>query len=105
MHDNIRRWIFDRFALVYGFCHGGFYALTSPAVAEFFGTRCHGLILGIVIFCGSVGGCLGPLVAGYIFDMTSSYQAVFLLLLSMAVAGCLLIFYSGPVKGRATNGT
>ena len=86
------------FGVVYGFCHGGFFALISPTVAEFFGTRYHGLILGIVIFSGSVGGAVGPLVTGHIFDTTDSYRTAFLLLLSLAITGFILILSSGPAK-------
>lgn len=93
-------WTLLIFALIYGFCHGGFYALQSPTVAEFFGIRSHGLILGIVIFVGSVGGSLGPLVTGYIFDTTTSYQVAFLLLLSLAIAGFTLILSSGSAKRK-----
>ena len=98
-------WALSLFALVYGFCHGGFYALLSPTVAEFFGTRSHGLILGIVIFSGSVGGSLGPLVTGHIFDTTTSYQVAFLLLLSLAIAGFILILSSGSAERKVVSQT
>ena len=87
-------WSLTLFVVVYGFCHGGFYALISPTVAEFFGTRSHGAIFGIVIFCGSMGGAIGPLVTGYIFDISASYQTAFLLLLALAIAGFISILFS-----------
>ena len=96
-------WALFLFALVYGFCHGGFYVLTSTTVAEFFGTRSHGLILGIVIFSGSVGGSLGPMVTGHIFDITASYQVAFLVLLALAIIGLILLFFSGSVEHRPIN--
>lgn len=86
------------FGLVYGFCHGGFYALISPLVAEFFGTRYHGGILGFVIFSGAVGGTVGPVLVGYIFDVTLSYRLSFLLLLAMAVMGLITTFLSARKK-------
>lgn len=91
-------WALSIFALVYGFCHGGFYALISPTVAEFFGTRSHGAIFGVVIFSGSVGGAIGPLVTGYIFDITASYQAAFLLLLALSIVGFISILFSGTAQ-------
>ncbi len=93
-------WTLILFAIIYGFCHGGFFALISPTVAEFFGTRSHGLILGIVIFSGCVGSSLGPLVVGYIFDTRASYRVAFLLLLSLAITGFVLILLSGSVKRK-----
>lgn len=91
-------WALSIFTIVYGFSHGGFYALISPTVAEFFGTRSHGLIFGVVIFSGSVGGAIGPLVTGHIFDITASYHMAFLLLLVLAIAGFILILFSGTVQ-------
>jgi MFS family permease len=73
-------WMFYLFAAVYGFAHGGFFSLVSPLVARFFGTKSHGLLFGIVIFSSTLGGAIGPLLAGYIFDHTASYKIVFLIL-------------------------
>jgi MFS family permease len=84
------------FGLVYGFAHGGFYVLNSTAVADFFGTRAHGLILGTLIFSGSLGGSIGPFVTGRIFDVTGSYQIAFILLLTLAVAGLVMISSAEP---------
>ncbi len=96
-------WMLLLFALVYGFCHGGFFALMSPAVAEFFGTHSHGLIFGIVIFSGSVGGSLGPLISGRIFDTTGSYDMAFLLLLLLASTGFILVLLSGQHNGKQSK--
>jgi len=73
-------WMFYLFATLYGFAHGGFFSLVSPLIARLFGTRSHGLLFGIVIFCSTIGGAIGPFMAGYIFDVTRSYKIVFLLL-------------------------
>ena len=60
------------FAVVatYGFAHGGFFTVVSPAVAEFFGTRAHGAIFGGVLFFGTMGAVVGPIMAGWTFDAT-----------------------------------
>jgi MFS family permease len=78
------------FAVVYGFAHGGFFALLSPTVADLFGTRSHGLLFGIVVFCGTLGGFTGPTFAGYVFDVTKSYQLVFQALTILSITGLLL---------------
>ena len=38
-----------------------------------------------------MGGAIGPLMAGRIFDLTGSYQLVFLILTAMAIVGIILI--------------
>ena len=78
------------FALVYGIAHGGFFAVASPSVAEYFGTRSHGMIFGTVIFAGTLGGTVGPLLSGRIFDLTGSYQIAFFILSGLAIFGLLL---------------
>ena len=70
-------WMLYLFAVVYGFGHGGLLTVISPIVAEHFGLRSHGAIFGIVFFSTMVGGALGPVTAGYIFDITASYSLAF----------------------------
>jgi MFS family permease len=73
-----RLWMFLVFAVVYGFAHGGFFTLMSPLTAEYFGTASHGAIFGMIIFASTIGGAIGPLLAGYVFDLTGSYRALLL---------------------------
>jgi len=90
-------WMFYVFAALYGFAHGGFFALNSPLVARLFGTRSHGLIFGIVIFSSTIGGAIGPVMAGHIFDVTRSYQIVFLILAVLCAMGLALTASLKPI--------
>jgi MFS family permease len=96
-----RLWQLFLFAIVYGFAHGGFYTLISPVVAEFFGLRFHGSIFGFIVFVSSIGGALGPLAAGFIFDLSSSYHFAFLALLALSVIGFISILASGSPEKKA----
>ena len=91
-------WALGVFAMVYGFCHGGFYTLESPLAAEFFGMKSHGTILGTIIFCGGVGGALGPFVIGNLYDTLGDYSVSFLLLLGLAVIAMTAILIAGKGK-------
>ena len=71
------RWMLILFAIVYGFGHGGYFTLLSPLVAEHFGIRSHGVLFGMVLFAGTFGGGIGPVLAGHIFDVTGSYSPAF----------------------------
>jgi MFS family permease len=73
----------------------------SPTVAELFGTGSHGLLFGIVLFSGTLGGAIGPLMAGHIFDLSGSYRLVFLILTAMAVIGLILITTLRPLAKDA----
>ncbi|RLB88074.1 MAG: hypothetical protein DRH26_14315 [Deltaproteobacteria bacterium] len=82
--------MFYLFAAVYGFAHGGFFSLVSPLIAKFFGTRSHGLLFGIVIFSSTIGGAIGPFMAGYVFDLTASYKMVFMVLAVLCTLALML---------------
>ena len=90
------RWLFA-FAFVYGIGHGGFFAIASPSVAEYFGTRSHGVIFGIVMFTGSIGGTLGPWLSGWLYDSTGTYDIAFLLVSGFSVFGFLMACGLKPI--------
>ncbi|MFL2826611.1 MAG: MFS transporter [Paracoccaceae bacterium] len=64
--------------LLYGFSHGSFFTVVSPAVKEYFGMKSHGAIFGSILFLGTLGGSICPIIAGRIFDITGSYNSAFL---------------------------
>jgi len=86
-----RAWMLFLFAAVYGFSHGGFFTVMSPTVAELFGTGSHGLLFGVILFSGTIGGAVGPVLAGRMFDVSGSYQTVFWVLIGLAVSGLILV--------------
>jgi MFS family permease len=91
-------WMLYLFAVIYGTAHGGYFTTISPIVAEFFGIRAHGVLFGIIAFCGTVGGALGPTLAGYSFDITAHYSQAFWLCTLMSVLGLVLLLLLRPIK-------
>lgn len=75
---------------VYGFSHGALFVVVSPTVAEYFGMRAHGAIFGLVLFFGTLGASVGPILAGRLFDTTGSYFLAFVTLVSLAGLGLFL---------------
>ena len=96
-------WILFIFAVIYGFAHGGFFTVMSPTVAELFGTSSHGQLFGIVLFSGTLGGAAGPIITGYIYDVTGSYRLAFMLLTALVALGFLLISLLRPRTGAAAG--
>ena len=86
-----RPWMLFVAALAYGFGHGGLFTIIAPTIAEFFGTRAVGAIFGAVVFFGTIGGAIGPILAGRVFDTTGSYAPAFMTLAGMAVLGLMLV--------------
>jgi MFS family permease len=87
IHLAKESWMLILFAFVYGFGHGGYFTLISPLVAEHFGIRSHGVLFGIVLFAGTTGGGIGPVLAGHIFDSTGSYSAAFWICAAVSTLG------------------
>ena len=83
-------WLLFGAMAVYGFGHGGFFTVTSPNVAQYFGLKAHGAIFGFVLFFGTIGGSIGPILAGRIFDQTNSYGPAFMALALLASVGLVL---------------
>lgn len=92
-------WMLLLFAVIHGFAHGGFFTLISPLLADLFGTRSHGVIFGLVFSISTVGGAIGPVVAGYMFDITGSYEIIFLVLTGMSTLGLIATALLKPVIG------
>jgi len=93
-------WMLYLFACVYGLAHGGFFTAISPIVAELFGIGSHGALFGVVVCFGTTGGAVGPILAGHIFDITSSYSASFWLISLMSAFGLGLIVSLRPIRKK-----
>ena len=72
-------WMLLVFAVVYGFCYGGKVPLIPALIRSYFGVESLGQLIGIVQAVGGIGGAFGPLLAGYIVDVTGSYVIAFLI--------------------------
>jgi len=59
---------------VFGFGYGNCDILFPAIISDYFGTEFHGSIFGMVMLAIAPGGATGPLLAGYIFDITGSYN-------------------------------
>ncbi len=94
-------WMLYLFAFVFGLAHGGIICMMSPLPAGLFGLRSHGVILGIIMFSSTIGGGIGPIVAGRIFDITGSYQMAFIISVAVALLGLILALSIRPVYRQA----
>ena len=83
-------WVIYLCTAIFGLTCPGAVALTSPIVAELFGLKSHGLILGVTMFGFTLGAAVGPFLAGYIFDVTSSYEPTFLVCAAISIVGLVL---------------
>jgi len=92
-------WMLFLFAVAFGLAFGGGDALISPMTAELFGLKSHGVILGVIAFIATIGGAIGPLIAGYVFDTTSSYQLIFIVFAGLGAIGLILVSMLKTTRG------
>ena len=92
------------FAVVFGLGYGGTIALMSPVLAELFGHGSLGVILGIINFFGNVGGTVGPVLGGRIFDIFGSYHLAFLVCVVVSMISIILTLMLRPTHRQILAG-
>ena len=91
-------WILYLFAAIFGFGLWSSGAIMAPITAELFGLKSHGTILACTAFASAVGGAVGPVLVGYIFDVTGSYQLGFILCLLVTIVGITALISLRPIS-------
>jgi OFA family oxalate/formate antiporter-like MFS transporter len=91
-------WMLYVFAVAMGINYGAFAAIMSPLVADHFGLNSHGIILGLAMFALNVGGAIGSLVAGRIFDISGSYFWAFIICAILGIIGLALSILLKPTR-------
>jgi MFS family permease len=93
-------WMLYLCTVFFGLGFGGFGTIQSPLPAEYFGLRAHGVIFSIFTFTQNMGGAIGPLIAGHIYDVSGSYQWAFLLCLIFCFVGLILCILLKPARRK-----
>ncbi len=96
-------WTFFVVAVIFGFAMGDCSTQESPSVAWLFGIKHHGTLLGIVVFAFTIGAAIGPLISGYIFDVSGNYSFAFLLCAIIAILAFILMLFIKPLRLHKSN--
>jgi len=67
-------WHFYLFSVIFGIGYGSWVPLFPAIIADWFGSKSHGTILGVLMLAPGIGGALGSLSGGFVFDATGSYD-------------------------------
>jgi MFS family permease len=92
-------WLLAVFALVYGSCYGGYVALVPAVAIDYLGGRNAGSIIGALYTSVAIGTLFGPPLAGYAYDLWSSYRVALYAGLAMLLLATAITFL---LPGRAT---
>ncbi len=93
-------WMLYLFAVLYGFGLWAFGTMMAPLTADLFGLKSHGTIFACTMLAAAVGGAIGPVLAGHIFDVTGSYQLAFIICLMVSVVAIISLLFLRPVADR-----
>ncbi len=91
-------WSIFACAFVFGFSFGGIVPLNSHIVAELFGLRAHGAVLGATGISIGIGGSFGPVFTGYCYDVLASYTVPFVVCGIVTAAAALLMCLVKPLR-------
>jgi MFS family permease len=84
------------FAIVMGAAYGGMVAMSPSVVAELFGLRGLGAMLGALSTSSSLSALAGPLIAGWVIDRTGSFLWSAALGGASALIGFIILIPLGP---------
>jgi len=92
-------WMLYLFAAVFGFAYGGCVPQLPVIAGEIFELKSIGAIVGVQMLGVAIGGAIGPLLGGYVFDVTQSYYFAFTVsAICTIIALILLAFIRVPRK-------
>jgi MFS family permease len=95
-----RAWLLFLIVIVFGLGFGAGLTQESPLVASMFGLKSHGLILGATSIGHTLGAASGTFLAGFLFDISSSYQLTFFVCAICSLVGLALVLALRPVPAR-----
>jgi len=91
-------WMLYLFAAIFGFGLWASGGLIPPLTADLFGLKAHGTIYGSIFLSGATGGAFGPVVVGYLFDVTGNYQLAFIVCFIITILSLLALIALKPVR-------
>jgi sugar phosphate permease len=98
IRDASHLWMPVLFAVCFGLGVGAAGPVFFSAAADLFQGRHFGSILGTITLGFSLGGAIGPSLAGFIHDKTNSYFFAFFIILGSLISAALLMWLIAPRK-------
>jgi MFS family permease len=94
-------WPLAVFAFAFGLFYGGWVALMPAVVADYFGARNLGTLIGVISMCIAVGTLIGPSAAGFAFDLSHSYMVPIVASIGAYVVAAAILASASRPRGRA----
>ncbi|MBI4295852.1 MAG: MFS transporter, partial [Chloroflexi bacterium] len=94
-------WVLFVGGAIFGLGFGAASPVRMALVPELFGLRSVATIIGLVNVAWSVGGTVGPVLAGYAFDISQSYELAFLAGGLLMMSGLVATYFLRPIPVSA----
>ena len=65
----------------------------------------HGALFGIILFFGTIGGAIGPILGGMVFDYSGNYDSAFITLAVLMALGLILVLTLPKTKPQLLRQT
>lgn len=91
-------WMLLALGTIFGFGFGATMPVRMSMIPEYYGTKSLGTLVGLVSIAWAIGGIIGPIIAGYIFDLSGSYNIAFLSGIVLMVLGMIATLFLRPVS-------
>lgn len=84
--------IFTPCMIIYSLAYGGLASLQEPIRADYFGTKAFATIQGMSHSVTTAGTFMGPVIAGFLYDLTNSYAVAFGIFAVVSLVATALMF-------------
>ncbi len=92
------------FSAFIGFAFATLFTVSAPLITDCFGIQNFGAVFGLVFTAyGFFSGPLGPVLSGFILDITRDFSSVFYYLSAFSFIAGILILFVRPVPGSAPH--
>ncbi len=92
-----RMWPLIPFIILFGIGWGSNLPMRAALMREYFGRTNLGTLFGFMMGLVAIGGVMGPIIAGWVFDNWGSYHAVWLLFAFIVLLSSIIMATTPPV--------
>ena len=101
---NDRMWPLIPFIILYGIGWGSNLPMRAALMREYFGRSNLGTLFGFMMGFVAMGGVMGPIIAGWVFDNWGSYHAAWLLFACIVLIASIIMATTPSVAANVRQG-
>jgi MFS family permease len=98
--DTHQPWLLYIYAICFGWGVGLYSPTVFAGIADLFYGKHFGGIAALLLTGMGMGGAVGPWLGGYIYDISGSYRAAFILCMACFAVACIAVWIAAPRNAR-----